>query len=143
MANVNKFICIGTLTRDIEIRVTPKGTPIGQFALAINRKWKDADGGEKEEVSFLDFEVWGKSAEVLAKYVAKGQQVYIEARAKQDTWEDKESGKKRSKIKFVVENFQFLGGKKKDGEGGGSDRGAPAPRQAAPSQDNLDEDVPF
>jgi single-strand DNA-binding protein len=142
MANVNKFICIGTLTRDPELRVTPKGTAIGQFALAVNRKWKDGEN-EKEEVCFLDFEVWGKSAEAIAKYVSKGQQIYIEARAKQDTWEDKESGKKRSKIKFVVENFQFLGGKKKEEGGGSSDRSAAPTPKPAPSSPDDDESVPF
>jgi single-strand DNA-binding protein len=144
MANVNKCIFIGTLVRDVEIRVTPKGTQIGTFSLAINRKWKDDGGGEKEEVSFLEFEAWGKTAEIIAKYTAKGRQLYVEARAKQDSWEDAETHKKRTKIKFIVENFQFLGGNKPEGEG--SQERAPAqsaPRQSAPANDGLDSDVPF
>ena len=143
MANVNKFICIGTATRDPELRVTPKGTAICQFSLAVNRKWKD-DQGEREETSFFDFEAWGKSGELIAKYVPKGKQVYIEARAKQDSWDDKESGKKRTKIKFVVENFQFMSSGKSDSSDkpkGDQDR-SPTSKPSAP-QENLDEDVPF
>lgn len=156
MANLNVCHFIGTLTRDVELRVTPKGTAVGQFSLAINRRWKDDQGGEKEEVSFLEFEAWGKTAEIIAKYTEKGRQLYVEARAKQDTWDDKETQKKRSKIKFVVDGFQFLSdGRKRDGgDGDRTQEQRPAPSRQAPppggrsdpkpaDQENLDEDVPF
>lgn len=150
MANLNTCHFIGTLTRDPELRVTPKGTAVCSFSLAINRKWKDEGGGEREEVSFLEFEAWAKAGETISKYCEKGKQLYVQARAKQETWEDKDTQKKRSKIKFIVDGFQFIGGKQ-DGDKGRSekepdrspDRSPAPPRQAAPPQENLDEDVPF
>jgi single-strand DNA-binding protein len=148
MANVNRHICIGTLTRDVEIRVTPKGTPIGTFSLAVNRKWKDEQGGEKEEVSFLEFEAFGKTAEIIAKYTEKGRQLYVESRAKQDVWTDKETDKKRSKIKFIVENFQLLGGRRDGNQGGSNSEKEPNPHQDRSPQPSggggsLGDDVPF
>lgn len=142
MATVNRCSFIGTLVRDVEIRVTPKGTAVGTFSLALNRKWKDESGGEREEVSFLEFEAFAKTAEIIAKYTAKGRQLYVEARAKQDTWEDKETQKKRSKIKFIVESFQFLGGKQ-DGES--QERAAEQPQRTAakPAGAWDGETVPF
>jgi len=112
MANLNKVMLIGNLTRDVELRVLPKGTSIGQFGLAVNRKWKDESGQKKEEVTFIDCEAWGKTAEIIAKYTTKGRPLFVEGRLKLDSWDDKTSGQKRTKIKVVVENFQFLNGGK-------------------------------
>jgi single-strand DNA-binding protein len=108
MANLNKFMAIGRLTRDVELRVTPKGTAIAQFGMAINRSWKDESGQNREEICFIDCEAWGKTAELCSKYLEKGSQVFIESHLKLDSWDDKASGQKRSKLKVVVNNVQFL-----------------------------------
>lgn len=126
MANVNKVILIGRLVRDVELKTTPSNQSVASIGLAVNHKYKTAGGEAREEVSFIDCEAWGKTAEVLNQYVGKGDPLYVEGRFKQDTWEDKDGGK-RSKIKVVIENFQFLKGRD-DGE---KPREAPA-RAAAP-----------
>lgn len=154
MANLNKVMLIGNLTRDPELRVTPKGTAICTFSLAVNRKFKDDSGGEREEVTYIDIEAWGKSGENISKYVTKGRPLFVEGRLRLDQWEDKNTKEKRSRMKVVLENFQFLGSGRGEGGGGGGEAGearsyAPrssaAPRQSAPrpAQENLDEDVPF
>lgn len=155
MANLNKVMLIGNLTRDPELRVTPKGTAICTFSLAVNRKFKDESGGEREEVTYVDIEAWGKAGENISKYCTKGRPLFVEGRLRLDQWEDKNTKEKRSRMKVVCENFQFLGSGRGDsaggGEGGGEGRpySAPAPRASAPSrpapaaQENLDEDVPF
>ena len=159
MANLNKVMLIGNLTRDPELRVTPKGTAICTFSLAVNRKFKDESGGEREEVTYVDIEAWGKSGENISKYCTKGRPLFVEGRLRLDQWEDKTTKEKRSRMKVVCENFQFLGSGRADGapgapgggEGGEQPRyAAPAPRNsasprpAAPApQENLDEDVPF
>ena len=160
MANLNKVLLIGNLTRDPELRVTPKGTAICQFGLAVNRSYKDDAGQTREETTFVDIEAWGRQGETISKYCTKGRSLFVEGRLRFDQWEDKTSGQKRSRIKVVLDNFQFIGGRGDGGgEGGGSDGGgddqasapsperhAPPPRQAArpaPPAENLDEDVPF
>jgi len=156
MANLNKVMLIGNLTRDPELRVTPKGTAICTFSIAVNRKFKDDSGGEREEVTYVDIEAWGKSGENISKYVTKGRPLFVEGRLRLDQWEDKNTKEKRSRMKVVLENFQFLGGGRSEGgapggEGGEAPRSyAPrsnagaAPRPSAPApQENLDEDVPF
>jgi single-strand DNA-binding protein len=162
MASLNKVMLIGNLTRDPELRVTPKGTAICQFGLAVNRQFKDESGATRDETTFVDIEAWGKQGETVAKYCAKGRPLFVEGRLKLDTWDDKTTGQKRSKMKVVLENFQFLGGREGGPGGGGSaggqssedgvdqtiERTAPAPRASAsrptpPPQDNIDEDVPF
>ncbi len=140
MASYNKVIIAGNLTRDPETRVTPKGTAICQFGLAVNRKWKN-DGGEmQEEVTFIDCEAWGKTAELVGKHLTKGRGALVDGRLKLDTWDDKTSGQKRSKLKVVVEAVQFLGGKEDAPE-------RPAAQPAAASKVGIpvgaDEPVPF
>lgn len=160
MASYNKVILLGNLTRDPELRVTPKGTAICQFGLAVNRKFRDASGTTREEVTFVDIEAWDKQGENISKFCTKGSPLLVEGRLKLDTWDDKASGQKRSKLKVVLENFQLVGGRG-EGTGGGSSHGAddgvdqtverhaPPPRasaprpSAAPAQDINDEDVPF
>lgn len=139
MPNLNQVNLIGNLTRDPELRVTPKGTAICAFSLAINRKFKDDSGGEREEVTYVDCEAWGKAGENIAKYCTKGRPLYVGGRLKLDQWEDKTTKEKRSKMKVVVEQFQFLGGDRPQQ----GDAPRPAPSPAAPKQENLDEDVPF
>ena len=153
MANLNKVMLIGNLTRDPELRVTPKGTAICTFSLAVNRKFKDESGGEREEVTYVDIEAWGKSGETVSKYCTKGRPLFVEGRLRLDQWEDKTTKEKRSRMKVVLENFQFLGSRGDSpaagGEGGEPRYSSPAPRPAAPKtaapapQENLDEDVPF
>lgn len=108
MANFNKVILAGNVTRDIQLKHLPSGTACAEFGMAINRKWKDQGGQSKEEVCFVDLTCFGKQAEMLQKYVSKGKPLMVEGRLKYDQWEAKEGGK-RSKLTVVVDGFQFLG----------------------------------
>lgn len=138
MAYLNKVFLIGNLTRDPELRVTPKGTSICQFGLAVNRQFKDEAGASRDETTFVDIEAWGKQAELVAKYLTKGAPAMVEGRLKLDQWEDKTNGQKRSKIKLVLDNVQFL-----------SARSGSAPLAPSTTTTTLapsggpDEDVPF
>ncbi|WP_035611069.1 single-stranded DNA-binding protein [Haloferula sp. BvORR071] len=114
MANLNKVLLLGNLTRDPEVRYTPKGTAVGDLGLAVNRRVADGNGNWSDEVTFVDVTVWGTNAENAQKYLTKGRGVFIEGRLQMDTWEDKQSGQKRSKLKVVAEVLQFL----PDGKGG-------------------------
>ncbi|HEY0945000.1 MAG TPA: single-stranded DNA-binding protein [Opitutaceae bacterium] len=156
MANFNKVYLIGNLTRDPELRVTPKGTAICQFGIAVNRQFKDESGALRDDTTFVDIEAWGKQGETISKYCTKGRPLFVEGRLKFDQWEDKASGQKRSKLKVVLEGFQFLGSGQREGaaSGGGEydqsspspERHSPPPRGATarpPAAENLDEDVPF
>ena len=105
--NLNEVHLIGRITRDIELRKFPNGSSVAIFGLAINRNWKSKDGKKKEETTFVDCEAFGKQAEVLNQYASKGSPLYVGGRLKLDSWQDRE-GQKRSKLKVVVENFQFL-----------------------------------
>ncbi|HWB02027.1 MAG TPA: single-stranded DNA-binding protein [Verrucomicrobiales bacterium] len=122
MASVNKVILIGNLTRDPEIRYTPKGMAVAEVGLAVNRKYR-VENETREEVTFLDITFWGKQAEVVGQYMKKGKPIYIEGRLQLDTWDDKQTGQKRSKLRVVCEDFQFLGGKDSGGQGGGGGGG--------------------
>lgn len=132
MGNFNKVILLGNLTRDPELRYTPKGLAIVKLGLAINRTWKDDSGASKEEVTFVDVDAFGRQAEVLAQYLRKGRPLFMEGRLRLDTWDDKQTGQKRSKLGVVLESFQFVdSGAARPGEEGGA---APVrPRSAAPS----------
>ncbi len=161
MASFNQVILVGNLTRDPELRVTPKGTAICQFGLAVNRQFKDESGQTRDETTFVDIEAWGKQGELVAKYLTKGSPALVQGRLKLDQWEDKQTQQKRSKLKVVLENVQFLssrgaGGPAAGGQGAGDDgidqtapveRHTPPPRTNArptpPPQENIDEDVPF
>lgn len=156
MAYLNKVFLIGNLTRDPELRVTPKGTAICQFGLAVNRQFKDESGQNRDETTFVDIEAWGKQGELVAKYLTKGSPAMVEGRLKLDQWEDKQSGQKRSKLKVVLDNVQFLssGGRGGAGAAGAEEgvdqtveRHSPPARgnskPAAAPAENIDEDVPF
>ncbi|MFG0333180.1 MAG: single-stranded DNA-binding protein [Maioricimonas sp. JB049] len=124
MANYNKVILVGNLTRDPEVRYTPSGTAVAEVGLAVNRTWFDRQSNEKrEETTFVDVTLWGRQAEVAGEYLSRGRSVLIEGRLQLDTWEDRETGKKRSKLKVVGENMQMLGGRGDGGGGGGGYRG--------------------
>lgn len=117
MASLNKLLLIGNLTRDVEVKYTPNGAAVASFGIACNRKWKDAKGEMREEVTFVDVDMFGKVAETAGKYLAKGKPVFLEGRLKLDEWQDKQTGQKRSKLKMVAETMQFLGdGQKREGK---------------------------
>lgn len=139
MANVNKVILIGNLTRDVELKSTPKGTQVAVGSLAINRSYKTDQGEKREETTFVDVEFWGRVAEIVAEYVKKGNPLYVEGRLKQESWEDKETGKKRARLKVVAENIQLLGSRSKPTES------APEPEEpgAASRPPVADDDIPF
>ena len=124
MASFNKVMLMGNLTRDIEIRHTPSNTAVGNFGLAVNRKYRTQSGEQREEVAFIDCEAWGRTAEVMSQYLSKGRPVFIEGRLKFAQWEDRNGGGKRSKLSVVVDNFQFIdsgsGGGNQGGGGGGN-----------------------
>ena len=152
MANLNKVLLIGNLTRDPEIRYTPKGTAVADLGLAVNRRVSDGNGNWSDETTFVDVTVWGNTAENSQKFLTKGRGVFIEGRLQLDTWEDKQSGQKRSKLKVVGENVQFLpdgrgtpggggGGKPSPSNGGGSS--APMGGSAADDYDDDGDDIPF
>ena len=123
MASFNKVILMGNLTRDPEVRYTPSGTAVTDLGLAVNRYWFDKQANERhEETTFVDVTLWGRQAEVAGEYLSKGRPVLIEGRLHLDTWDDRETGQKRSKLKVVGEAMQLLGGR---GDGGGS--GGPRP----------------
>jgi single-strand DNA-binding protein len=129
MANLNKVMLIGNLTRDPELRYTPKGTAVAEIGMAINRVRTDDQGQRQEDTTFVDVTLWGRQAELAQQYLSKGRPVYIEGRLQMDTWEDKASGQKRSKLKVVGENMQFLGS---SGGGGGGARPAGDEQQGQP-----------
>lgn len=127
MANLNKVMLIGNLTRDPELRYTPKGTAVADISLAINRVWNNEQNQKQEETIFVDVTLWGRQAELAQQYLTKGRGAYIEGRLQMDTWDDKETGKKRSKLKVIGENLQFL----PDGRSGGGGGYAERPQQAS------------
>ena len=126
--SVNKVFLMGNLTRDVELKYTPSNQPVATFGLAMNRRYKTRDGENREETTFVDCEAWARTAEVMSEYLSKGRPVFIEGRLKLDQWQDKD-GNKRSKLRVVVENFQFVDSRGSAG-GGGGDRSS-APEQTA------------
>ena len=104
----NKAILMGNLTRDPETRTTPNGQSVTGFTLAVNRSWRSQDGESKESVSYIDCVAWGKPGEVIAQYLQKGRALLVSGHLEQRSWEDKESGQKRSKVEVIVEDFNFV-----------------------------------
>ena len=154
MNGFNRVILAGNLTRDPELRYTASGRAVARITLAVNRKWRDPETNEtKEDVTFVDVDVWGKQAEVIGQYLKKGRPILVEGRLKQDSWEDKQTQQKRTKLGVVLESFNFLdSGNTREGGGGGGDFNNAAPRQrpaAAPAAADPDsvppeeDDVPF
>ncbi len=148
MASFNRVILMGNLTRDPETKYLPNGSAVGSISLAVNRTWFDkATNAKKEEVTFVDVTLWGRDAEVAGEYLAKGRAVLIEGRLTMDTWDDKATGQKRSKLKVTAERLVMVGGKGEKSESpqevqqGGSDWSKGAETQ--PLADGSDPDVPF
>ena len=123
MANLNKVMLIGNVTRDPEIKYTPKGSAVTDLGIAVNRIFTPEGGERREETTFVDVTLWGRQAEIAGEYCKKGRSIYVEGRLQLDSWEDKASGQKRSKLRVVGENFQLLGPRPGGGSGGsgGSD----------------------
>jgi len=150
MASLNKVLLIGNLTRDPDVRMLSSGRPVCNFGLALNRNYKDSEGNKREEVTFVDVECFGPRAEAVGRFFSKGRPIFVEGRLKLDQWESKD-GEKRSAIRVVLDNFEFVDGGKQE-----SASVAPTtapPITSKPSTDNippitnqdvdLDEDVPF
>lgn len=153
MASFNRVILLGNLTRDPEVRYTPKGTAVTELGMAVNRVYTAENGEKREETTFVDVTLWGRTAEIAGEYLKKGRPVFIEGRLQLDTWDDKQSGQKRSKLKVVGEALQLIGARPGGGGGGGSggdDEAPSAPRsskttpppKAAPAGPDDDE-IPF
>ncbi len=157
MSSFNKVILLGNLTRDPQVRYTPGGTAVAELGLAVNRTWFDQKtNSRRDETTFVDVTLWGRQAEVAGEYLAKGRQVLIEGRLQLDSWEDKESGQKRSKLKVVCENMRMVGGREGGGPGRGDGGRSEGPRSGAPRDVDSggpseeyhdapppDDDVPF
>ncbi len=149
MASFNKVLLLGNLTRDPEVRYTPKGSAVADLGIAVNRQYTLDTGEKREEVTFVDVTFWGRTAEVAGEYLKKGRPVFIEGRLQLDTWDDKQSGQKRSKLKVIGEMMQMLGSRPGAGgdmdEGGGAPRASrsstPPPKPAAAEPD--DDEIPF
>jgi single-strand DNA-binding protein len=161
MASFNKVILAGNLTRDPELRYTPKGTAIAKLALAVNRRWTGEDGQQREEVTYVDIDAFGKQAETIAQYLKKGGGILLEGRLKLDQWDDKQTGQKRSRLGVVLDGFTFLGTARADVSASGAPASpgpavasrpqsrpsapvtpaAPAPESEGPPPE--DDDVPF
>lgn len=151
MASLNRVFLMGNLTRDPELRYTPKGTAIAQFGMAINRKWKTESGELKEDVCFVDVEAWARQAEIVSQYLSKGSPLFVEGELRYDQWDDKSTGQKRSKLKVVALRTQFIGPSKggnraaEGGEGRAPSRktaAAPPPEDVEPPPEQGD-DIPF
>lgn len=148
MASFNKVILVGNLTRDPELRYTPKGTAIAKIGLAVNRVWTNEAGEKKEEVTFVDVDVFGRTAENVGQYMRKGRPILVEGRLRLDQWDDKQTGQKRSRLGVVAETVQFLGspsGGSPAGEGGtpAAPRAQrPAPAAVAPAAEPVEGDGP-
>src|SRR5215467_14021315 len=152
MANLNRVLLIGNLTRDPEVRYTPKGTAVADIGIAVNRIYSGDDGEKKEETTFVDVTLWSRQAEIAGQYLKKGRPVFIEGRLQLDTWDDKQTGQKRTRLRVVGESMQLLGGRApgagatgevagEDRQTGGAKTSAP-PKPSKPAEPDEDE-IPF
>ena len=150
MASLNKVMLIGNVTRDPEVKFTPKGSAVADLGLAVNRTYTNQTGEKTEEVTFIDVELWGRLAEIAGEYARKGRSVFIEGRLRLDSWEDKQSGQKRNRLKVVGEVLQLLGSRPGGGPVGADEEGdAPGAKPARPTparsttSEPADDDIPF
>lgn len=163
MASLNKVLLIGNLTRDPEVRYTPKGSAVCDLGLAVNRVYTTESGERREEVTYVDVETWGRTAENAGQYLSKGRPVFVEGRLRMETWDDKQTGQKRTRMKVVADTLQFLGSPRDGSQGApreqaadrpprgqqpgrhGSSRETPPPHDdfGSPESDIQDDDIPF
>ena len=150
MASFNKVILLGNLTRDPEVRYTPKGSAVCDLGLAVNRSYTMDSGEKREEVTFVDVVLWSRLAEIAGEYLKKGRPVFIEGRLQLDTWDDKQSGQKRSKLKVIGETMQMLGGPRGGGSSAedGGEVGGRTAKPSAPPKSTVpagpdDDEIPF
>jgi single-strand DNA-binding protein len=146
MANLNKVLLLGNVTRDPEVRYTPKGSAVCDLGVAINRAYTTDSGEKREEVTFVEVTLWGRTAEIAGEYLKKGRPVFIEGRLQMDTWDDKQTGQKRSRLRVVGENMQLLGGRPPGGAAAdvAGDQRQVTPPPKAPATAGPDEDeIPF
>ena len=152
MASFNKVILLGNLTRDPEVRYTPKGSAVCDLGIAINRSYTLDSGEKREEVTYVDVVLWSRLAEIAGEYLKKGRPVFIEGRLQLDTWDDKQTGQKRSKLKVVGETLQLLGGKPEGvaaptsalAPGAAAEgKQSPAPATPKPDPEAEPDDIPF
>lgn len=150
----NKVILMGNLTRDPEVRTTPSGQTVANFSIAVTRSWRGQDGQQQDQTSFINCVAWGKAGEIIAQYVQKGSPLLVSGRLDQRSWEDKETGGKRSTMEVVVEDFNFVGGggNRGDGDFGGSPSShssSAASKKAEPEVEDIDDkpidlsEIPF
>src|SRR5918996_916420 len=155
MASFNKVILLGNLTRDPEVRYTPKGTAVTELGMAVNRVYTAENGEKREETTFVDVTLWGRTAEIAGEYLKKGRPVFIEGRLQLDTWDDKQTGQKRTKLRVVGESMQLLGGRPPGAAGAPAEASeeerqtrssgkssAPPPKPSASAEPDDDE-IPF
>jgi single-strand DNA-binding protein len=143
MANLNKVLLLGNVTRDPEIRYTPKGSAVCDLGVAVNRAYTTDSGEKREEVTFVDVTLWGRTAEVASEYLKKGRPVFVEGRLQMDTWDDKQTGQKRTRLRVVAENMQLLGGRSQGGADPGESRQPSAPPKKSATPDPDDDEIPF
>lgn len=149
MASFNKVILLGNLTRDPEVRYTPKGSAVCDLGLAVNRNYTLDNGEKREEVTFVDVVLWARLAEIAGEYLKKGRPVFIEGRLQMDSWDDKQTGQKRTKLRVVGETMQLLGSRPGGAAAGGSEapeaerppraagKSTAAPASSAPDEDEI------
>ena len=146
MASFNKVILLGNLTRDPEVRYTPKGSAVCDLGIAVNRQYTLDSGEKREEVTYVEVVLWSRLAEIAGEYLKKGRPVFIEGRLQLDTWDDKQSGQKRSKLRVIGETMQLLG--RPPAAGGGSEGGESRPAKTTPppkasAAEPDDDEIPF
>jgi single-strand DNA-binding protein len=152
MASFNKVILLGNLTRDPEVRYTPKGSAVCDLGVAVNRVYTTEGGERREEVTFVDVVLWARLAEIAGEYLRKGRPVFIEGRLQMDSWDDKQTGQKRTKLRVVGESMQLLGGRPGGAAGETTEEDrvttntgskTAAPPKSARSADPDDDEIPF
>ena len=140
----NKVILMGNLTRDPETRTTASGQSVTSFSLAVSRSWKGQDGQMQEQTSFINCTAWGRAGETIAQYVKKGNPILVSGRLDQRSWDDKETGQKRSTVEVNVEDFNFVSGGRSDGSSGysgGSNSGSNSSNNSNNSKDVVIDDI--
>jgi single-strand DNA-binding protein len=147
MASFNKVILLGNLTRDPEVRYTPKGSAVCDLGIAVNRVYTTEGGERREEVTYVDVVLWARLAEIAGEYLKKGRPVFIEGRLQMDSWDDKQTGQKRTRLRVVGETMQLLGGRPGgatgSGEVAGETRQPSAPLKTSAQAEPDEDEIPF